>query len=80
MALRQCPDCKESISSSASSCPKCGFVPVVNRLRKFFMTIAAGAFAVMILALTNPGDAILFKPALLVLLISLLALSALLVF
>ncbi len=70
MALRQCPDCNASISRSAASCPTCGYVPWVVRLRKVCYSLAAISFAAMTLAISNPGDAMFYKAGVLGLMIS----------
>ena len=79
MALRPCPHCKASISRSAASCPSCGYVPWVPRLRKFCFALAAISYGMVTLASTPApaADDPFFKLGVLGLMVSGLVLSAL---
>lgn len=48
MALINCPDCKNKISQSATSCPNCGFTSLKIRFRRGLIAIIAGAWAVTV--------------------------------
>ena len=81
MALRPCPDCKATISRSAASCPSCGYVPWVPRLRKLCFALAAISYGMVTLASTPAptADDMFFKLGVLGLMISGTGLFALLV-
>ena len=63
MALRECPECRQSISDTAERCPSCGYQqtgnpPVSNAGRKSVLIIAVclGAFGALVgFSVGNPA-------------------------
>ncbi len=53
MALRHCPECGTSVSTTALSCPKCGYqlkrLGGFSRFSLFFVIVAAIVFAAVLL-------------------------------
>jgi len=46
MSLGTCPECNGRLSSTAESCPTCGYIPRAwkKRLVKFLLVVIAGVF------------------------------------